>query len=368
MKPLWVLALVACGSSPGTKEICTQAVCPAGGHTYQFCSDGNACRYVGSDNRAFPCTDCSHCATAANNIGAWCSSFSTGGTTGGGGFDMSHPTVSLPDLSHSTIGATCSSIIDCRDGTNPTCRKSATSSTGMCTADCTTDGDCGPGNVCIFQGGPTPGACARPCLAPGDCGPGLGCWVTLDRQACWPVDGVAEFGQPLTLNCDPTVAGCNGTGGCSRQILGAGLAGVCRQGCDIGSSQCPSLGGFQQSCYFADESIDAMNQPTGDKLKQPICLPDVPVGSPPSFIPDGAECLDPDSMMHYFDICLPGSQCETYTLAAGATPDNRCHRLCYLGSFMRDLDGGVAVTCPAGQTCHDSFGTTGSALPVGLCK
>jgi hypothetical protein len=251
----------------------------------------------------------------------------------------------------------------------------------MCTADCTTDADCGAGNVCLFGGGSNPGACARTCATAADCGNDLGCWITLGPLACWPRDGIAEFGQPLGLDCDPTVAGCTfpgtgGRGGCERQVLGPGNMGVCRQGCDIATSECPSIPfsgmTFTQSCYFVDETFDmTTNQPNGDKLKAPLCEPDFQVGTPAVFIADGAECLDPDSNMHFFDICLPGSQCETYDLS-GAAPDNRCHRLCYLGSFMpRDLgvpDAGVSVTCPTGQTCHDVFGTGSSSLPVGLCK
>jgi hypothetical protein len=251
----------------------------------------------------------------------------------------------------------------------------------MCTANCNTDADCGGGNVCLFSGGPTPGACARACASAADCGTDLGCWISLGPQACWPRDGVAEFGAPLVLNCDPTVAGCTfgGSplrGGCSRQVLGAGNQGVCLQGCDIGTSECPSITAsgmtFAQSCYFVDETFDMTTmQANGDKLKQPVCEVDVPVGTPAQFIADGAECLDPASMQHFFDICLPGSQCEVYDLS-GAAPDNRCHRLCYLGNFTpRDLgapDGGAAVTCPSGQSCHDVFGTGGSSLPVGLCK
>src|SRR4029078_12515922 len=106
---------------------------------------------------------------------------------------------------------------------------------------------------------------------------------------------------------------------------------------------------------------------TGDQLKQAICEFTNQVGTPPHSIADGAECLDPDSMQHYLDICLPGSQCETWTLAGGA-PDNLCHRLCYLGNFTpRDLgaaDGGVVAPGPSAQPCHDVFGTGGTPQPV----
>src|SRR5205823_12971893 len=101
------------------------------------------------------------------------------------------------------------------------------------------DADCGDGNVCLFGGGATPGACARACQTPADCGADLGCWISLGPQACWPRDGIAEFGVPLRLDCDPTVAACTfgrspPKGGSSRQVLGPGFGGVCRQGCDIG--------------------------------------------------------------------------------------------------------------------------------------
>src|SRR5207302_4014497 len=196
------------------------------------------------------------------------------------------------------IGGQCTLSTDCKSGQNPSCRKNKNTRTGMCTADCQMDSDCGTGNVCLFQpaaGSTTPGACAKACQMDTDCTEGLGCWVSLDKEACWPLNGVSESGKALVLDCDPKVAGCvftGGTlpGGCSRQVLGAGMAGVCRQGCDIGVGTCPLAGGFAQNCYFVDESIDAMNMATGDKLKQPICIIDVPVGAPPAFIGDGVEC------------------------------------------------------------------------------
>src|SRR5207245_2595228 len=107
------------------------------------------------------------------------------------------------------------------------------------------------------------------------------------------VNMVTPIGAPGSLRTDCKAAhnptGGTLPGGCSRQVLGAGMAGVCRQGCDIGVGTCPLAGGFAQNCYFVDESIDAMNMATGDKLKQPICIIDVPVGAPPAFIGDGVE-------------------------------------------------------------------------------
>jgi hypothetical protein len=283
------------------------------------------------------------------------------------------------------IGGQCTLSTDCTVGTNPSCRKNKNTRTGMCSADCQIDADCGDGNVCLFAPTPpdtTPGACAKSCQMDTDCTEGLGCWISLDKVACWPLNGIAEFGKSLVLNCDPTVAGCTFAGsglpgGCSRQVLGAGMAGVCRQGCDIGVGTCPDVSTYVQNCYFVDETLDTMMMPTGDKLKQPICVIDVPVGTPAAFIADGAECLDPATSNHYYDICLPGSQCESVFTMAGVTADNKCHKLCYLGSFtppdMGALfkDGGIDGACPGGTTCTDVFGTTGIAapgMPVGLCK
>jgi hypothetical protein len=289
------------------------------------------------------------------------------------------------------IGGQCELATDCKTGSNPTCRKKRMTKTGMCTADCNTDADCGVGNVCLFEPDPndpnsTPGACAKICETETDCTEGLGCWISLDKVACWPVDGIAEYGKSLTLNCDPTVAGCTFAGqglpgGCSRQILGPGNAGACRQSCVLGVGTCPDIvvgsERFQQSCYHVDESIDADGMPTGDKLKMPLCVGVVPVGTPPAFIPDGTECLDPVTMTnHYYNICFPGSQCETYTTVSGGTEDNKCHQLCYLGNFSPPdggtlfTDGGLAMGCTTG-TCTDVFGTAGIAspgMPIGLCK
>jgi hypothetical protein len=284
------------------------------------------------------------------------------------------------------IGGQCTLSTDCKQGTNPSCRKAQGVKTGMCTSDCQTDSDCSSDGsvVCLFQptnGSSTPGACAKACQMATDCTEGIACWVTLDKVACWPINGVQDGAGPIVLNCDPTVAGCTYKnsplpGGCERQVLGPGSAGVCRQGCDIGVGTCPKYGTDDQNCYLIDETIDSNNMPTGDALKQPICIVDVPVGSPPAFIADGAECLDPMSGNHFFDICEPGSQCEISMTSSGGMPDNKCHRLCYLGSFMPPdmgalfADGGIAGACPSGTTCTDVFGTasaTPPGMPVGLC-
>ena len=115
---------------------------------------------------------------------------------------------------------------------------------------------------------------------------------------------------------------------------------------------------------------------TGDALKQPICIIDVPVGMPAAFIPDGSECKDPASSMDFFDICAPGSQCELGMISGGGMGDSKCHKLCYLGSFSPPdmgalpFDGGIAGPCPGGTTCTDVFGTasaTAPDMPVGLC-
>jgi hypothetical protein len=279
------------------------------------------------------------------------------------------------------IGGTCMLGSDCLTGDTPTCIKKKNGTEGMCTAQCQADADCGDGNVCLFApaaGSTTPGACAKSCQASTDCADGLGCWITLGvASACFPVDGVSEFGKALVLNCDPTAAGgctfpnSNLPGGCERQILGSGSAGACRQGCEIGVGTCPNApdGKSPQACYFIDNSIDSTGAATGDTLKQPICI------FLDALIADGAECLDPSTGNHYFDICAAGSQCETYTTVAGATPDNICHQLCYLGNFSPPDagalfgDGGIATGCKTG-TCTDIFSSTGASapsMPIGLC-
>jgi hypothetical protein len=176
------------------------------------------------------------------------------------------------------------------------------------------------------------------------------------------------------LNCDPTVAGCSSAGGplpggCERQILGSGNAGVCRRGCDIGEGTCPNApDGSPESCYFTDVTKDL----PGDKLKAPVCYPIATPGAA-----DGAICTDPTSGGFFMDLCLPGSQCEIAAEASGAAADNKCHKLCYLGAFTPPdagalfEDGGVAMGCPVGTTCTDVFGATGAtspSMPIGLCK
>jgi hypothetical protein len=356
-----------------------------GGRSYRFCSapDATACRYIGSDQTVYTCNSCADCALASSQVAGWCSgdvpsldlatsfrppdlAVGPSGPTGPTG-----PTI-IP------IGGACSAAADCTLGTSPTCLKPTGASTGLCSADCQSDANCGAQAVCILASSTTAGVCAKPCEVAGDCSAGFGCWISLDQQACWPANGISEGGQQLILNCDPTVAGCpfpgsNLPGGCDRQILGTGTAGVCRQGCDLGQGTCPNLPatstGLPQACFFVDNTLDGNQVPTGDKLKGPICFFIEPL------IADGHECLDPDgSGGHFFDICQPGSQCDV--LSTG-TADNLCHRLCYLGSFTPPdagalfADGGVTMGCPVGTTCTDVFGAGGAvapSTPIGLCK
>ena len=190
-------------------------------------------------------------------------------------------------------------------------------------------------HICLFAQTGTPGVCAKSCQAATDCPDGLGCWISLGgtTAACFPVDSVSEGGKALVLNCDPTVAGCTFTGsalpgGCDRQILGAGSAGVCREGCDIGVDTCPKgADGSPQACYYADNTLDSTGMPTGDVLKQPICQFFDPQ------VAAGAECLDPTTMNHYFNIRPAGQQCESAFTTASVTPRQPVPHSCYIGNF-----------------------------------
>jgi hypothetical protein len=247
----------------------------------------------------------------------------------------------------------------------------------MCSAECQADADCGPNAVCIFGGGTSPGVCARPCEAETDCTTGLSCWVSIGPQACWPKNGVSQGGSPVVFNCDPKVAGCSFSGstlpgGCTRQILGSGLTGTCMRGCEIGAGTCPnSSTGQAQSCYFLDETVDEMGMSTGDAMKAGVCVFVLPE------IADGSICVHPGDGQKYYDICAVGSQCDLFKSPTNPTPDEKCHKLCYLGSFTPPDagplfgDGGVSMGCTTGS-CTDVFNLGNNpaspAMPVGLCK
>jgi predicted lipid-binding transport protein (Tim44 family) len=82
---LLTLAMIGCTTKANLGDMCTQAACPLGGHSYKFCNGAGAtaCRYTTSDGRTFNCASCSNCTAAANQVAAWCSmGTSTGGTTG----------------------------------------------------------------------------------------------------------------------------------------------------------------------------------------------------------------------------------------------------------------------------------------------
>jgi len=81
---LLMLAMIGCTTRNNVGDMCTQAACPLGGHTYKFCNGAGAtsCKYTTSDGRTFACASCSNCTAAANQVAAWCSMGGTTGTTG----------------------------------------------------------------------------------------------------------------------------------------------------------------------------------------------------------------------------------------------------------------------------------------------
>jgi hypothetical protein len=258
------------------------------------------------------------------------------------------------------------------------------------------------GTVCQFAdpAKPLSGYCLKTCMTENDCDStdAIGCWISLfggnDKQAsvCFSNDDIEEYGVSKTLDCDPTAnngactfTGSSLPGGCDRQILGSGMAGFCRQGCDIGVGTCPDVpdASSRQNCYFTDFTAgsDGTANPNMDKFKGPICQADVQVQVSSSdmtkhYVPDGSACVDPtDPMMTpFFDICDLGSQCFTYSRMMSTMADNKCHKLCYLNGFTPpnpgqiDDGGVVAMTC---ATCTDVFGVgsspTSPTQPIGLC-
>lgn len=121
-----MLALAGCGSGGNisAKETCTQAVCPLGGHTYQFCTSAqaSACRYLGSDNSTFQCKSCGDCTAAANQIGNWCSTSngSTSGSTTSGSTTGGPTSGSTGSTTGTTLLNGCNGLINCYVACNST--------------------------------------------------------------------------------------------------------------------------------------------------------------------------------------------------------------------------------------------------------
>lgn len=281
----------------------------------------------------------------------------------GGAVDLS--------IGGSPIGGDCTKQSDCLTGTSPGCviNTHMTGSTGTCAADCTTDADCGALATCItFSNG---SQCVKSCTAATDCPTGMACYVGL---GCYPTDNPG-----LELNCDPTVAACTTTtvksGGCIRQAVGTGMTGQCASTCDIGVKTCPPSGTNPQHCIVLNMTADGMGGMTGDLWNGAVCQGTAPAADQNA---DGTECavMQGGQTDHFIDACVDGDECDSVMTTANATPDNKCHKLCYQPATTAGLDAGtvipdggvIAMACPGGTTCKDIFGLFGTNQPIGVCE
>jgi hypothetical protein len=264
-----------------------------------------------------------------------------------------HPDFAAPaDLSTadargaSPVGGPCASASDCAVGGPAVCwarnylnvSSNLAARGGYCTAECTSDADCGDG-VCIDEGSDGKWCMAK-CQAAADCRSGYACFTRITGH-CFPSGG---------LTCDPAAGDGSCTiggraGGCIRSALGTGNTGRCLDGCNVGAGTCPVAGGVNRQCVVLDRT------PSGDQWKGPVCVTAYSKNA------DGAECLSGTG--DFIDACIDGEECLLQSLFTGG--DNRCHRLCVQGA----VDGGV--NCASG-TCSDVWHLFGTARPIGLCK
>jgi hypothetical protein len=142
---------------------------------------------------------------------------------------------------------------------------------------------------------------------------------------------------------------------------------LCFDACEVGVGTCAPTTGTNapRHCVVLDATVDATGAATGDGLKAPICLEQLP---PAEQNADGAVCADMGS--NYIDACHDGSECDSVKTTSSPTPDNLCHKLCYKAGFTPSMsglpDGGVvAMSC---SNCVDTFGLFATNNPVGLCK
>lgn len=251
------------------------------------------------------------------------------------------------------IGGDCTSNADCTEGQGASCDRSQGASSGSCTAECSTDADCGELSLCVqFSDQPF---CGRKCGGSADCPQEQVCWIALPSSAPVCFGGISG----ITHDCDPAVVDCTvggKPGGCQRVAVGAGMTGRCIERCTVGDSTCAAMYGAPRGCFALDETKDGNGQPNGDTLRGTYCQYIQPEVGPDQ------ECKSTDDGNHYFDICPQGYQCDLLG-------DQICHQLCYLGGFTPPPPPmGTAVGPCASGACKDVFGLAGTATPVGLCE
>jgi hypothetical protein len=131
----------------------------------------------------------------------------------------------------------------------PACPTGDACMQGLCTPvelglPCTTDGDCGPGDICLDPahfGGVGPKNCSRPCCTSNDCDPDTSfvCWIPPDgggpfcRSAGQGKLGAIRAWEACTADgdcrsglCDPHAHLCADT--CCSDTSCAGVVGACR--------------------------------------------------------------------------------------------------------------------------------------------
>lgn len=245
-----------------------------------------------------------------------------------------------------SLGFPCAAPTDCHVGASPACWMqqildlpgNLPTPGGYCTANCTTDADCGGQGTCT-QVATVNGSAVLSCLA--SCSNANTC--RHPDYACWVLSNTTGYCWPSTrLLCNPT----SGTGQCDGVTPKQACIrrafedlGECRTECALGPGTCPALGdGTKQHCVYINATQDTNGLPTRDKYKGTACF---------EVYPDARQ---ENAACSYFDECMDGLQCNLT-----ASGDKKCHTLCVVG---------LAGACTDPLKCKDVFnaGTGGAGL------
>ena len=234
------------------------------------------------------------------------------------------------------VGGKCGGPADC-SGNNSTCLTmlgNINAPGGYCSNQpCAGNNDCGAKSFCpVAQ---NLNYCVGLCTGKNEC------QQTNSSNRCFYWDNTYNACLPSTLSaCDPTSgASCNHTGACQRD--GIDNVGTCFTTCAFGAA-CPADGqGQAQNCYFYNQRIDTLGNPSPDVFQGLAC------GIQNSAGTLGSACT-------YLNDCVTGFECDFYSLSGSKV----CKPLCRSG-----MNG----DCNAGA-CQNAFklGNFGFGA-IGLC-
>ncbi len=344
---------VDCGACAGS-DTCggggTPNVCGAGDCIPTGSCGSNDCGFVSDGCGA--ALDCGGCAgTQICRLGATC--------------------VGAPPGS---VGGSCAQGSDCLGGVCLTPSANGWPG-GYCSAWCTTDDDCGTGNVCAEKNGAGRGVCVAGCTTTADCGgrAGYACSdLGFGKRGCTPSGtGSGGVGDPCT-----SVADCSGGQNAVCVPAAGGMpGGYCTVTCGSAGTSCPSGShcGFGtagsvcvKSCTSTADCRSGYTCSDWDGDGTPECVASAPAGAPCTQDSDcgAGKCLTQGqtgwSGGYCTTTCASDSDCST---GSQCVTDNqgvhRCLASCQTNQDCRNGYACVADPTTSGAVCEPYGGGTG---------